>query len=90
MAANIAETKREIHVVAYGKGEYRQLSIFVGYDTYIKRAERTGKLDGWLAYIDGEDEETKPVVEIWRKDWTKFFIYEVYWKEAAQRKRTGT
>jgi len=81
--------KREIHVVAYGKGDYRQLSIIVGYETYIKRAERTGKLDGWRAYVDGEDEETKAVVEIWRKDWTKPFIHEVYWKEAAQRKKDG-
>ena len=82
--------KREIHVVAYGKGDYRQLSIIVGYETYIKRAERTGKLDGWRAYIDGTDEETKAIVEIWRKDWEKPFIHEVYWKEAAQRKKDGS
>jgi phage recombination protein Bet len=82
--------KREIHVVAYGKGDYRSLSIIVGYETYIKRAERTGKLDGWRAYIDGTDEETKAIVEIWRKDWEKPFIHEVYWKEAAQRKKDGS
>ena len=37
--------KREIHVAVYGEGEYRRLSIITGYEVYLKRAERPGKLD---------------------------------------------
>ena len=82
--------KREIYCVPYGSGQYRSLSILVGYEVYLKRAERTGLLDGWRAWIDGTGEDGKAIVEIWRKDWSKPFIHEVFWKEAAQRKRDGT
>lgn len=82
--------KREVYCVPYGSGQYRSLSILVGYEVYLKRAERTGLLDGWRAWIDGSGEDGKAIVEIWRKDWSKPFIHEVFWKEAAQRKRDGT
>jgi phage recombination protein Bet len=82
--------KREIYCVPYGSGQNRNLSILVGYEVYLKRAERTGLLDGWRAWIDGSGEDGKAVVEIWRKDWSKPFVHEVFWKEAAQRKRDGT
>jgi phage recombination protein Bet len=82
--------KREIYCVPYGYGENRKLSILVGYEVYLKRAERTGLLDGWRAWIDGSGEDGKAVVEIWRKDWSKPFIHEVFWKEAAQKKKDGT
>lgn len=82
--------KREIHVVVYGEGEYRRLSIITGYEVYLKRAERTGKLDGWRAWVEGQGEEMKACVEIHRKDWANPFTHEVYWKEAVQKKRDGT
>jgi phage recombination protein Bet len=82
--------KREIHCVPYGEGEYRKLSIIVGYETYIKRAERTGKLDGWKAWVEGSGEEAKAVVEIYRKDWQHPFRHESFWKEAVQKKRDGS
>jgi phage recombination protein Bet len=82
--------KREIHVAVFGEGEYRKLSIITGYEVYLKRADRTGKLDGWRAWIEGEGEQTKALVEIHRKDWSEPFIHEVYWREAVQKKRDGT
>ena len=82
--------KKEVYCVPYGSGQNRNLSILVGYEVYLKRAERTGLLDGWRAWIDGSGEDGKAVVEIWRKDWSKPFIHEAFWKEAAQRKRDGT
>lgn len=82
--------KREIHVVVYGEGEYRRLSIITGYEVYLKRAERTGKLDGWRAWVEGQGDDMKACVEIHRKDWTNPFIHEVYWREAVQKKRDGT
>lgn len=82
--------KREIHVAVYGEGEYRRMSIVVGYQTYLDRAERTGQLDGWRAWVEGQGEDMKALVEIHRKDWHSPFIHEVYWKEAVQRKRDGS
>jgi phage recombination protein Bet len=81
--------KREIYCVAYGKGDYRTCSIIVGYEVYIKRADRTGKLDGWKVWVEGEGENLKAVVEINRKDWQHAFTHEVYWKEAVQKKKDG-
>jgi len=81
--------RREIHVAVYGEGEYRRMSIVVGYQTYLDRAERTGQLDGWRAWVEGQGEDMKALVEIHRKDWHSPFVHEVYWKEAVQRKRDG-
>lgn len=83
--------KREIYAVPYGEGDYRRLSIITGYEVYIKRAERTGKLDGWRAWVDGDTEDTfRAIIEIYRKDWSHPFQHQVYWKEAVQRKRDGS
>ena len=82
--------KREIHIAVYGEGEYRRMSIVVGYQVYLDRAERTGQLDGWRAWVEGQGEDMKALVEIHRKDWHSPFVHEVYWKEAVQRKRDGT
>ncbi len=81
--------RREIHVAVYGEGEYRRMSIVVGYQTYLDRAERTGQLDGWRAWVEGQGEDMKALVEIHRKDWHAPFVHEAYWKEAVQRKRDG-
>jgi phage recombination protein Bet len=81
--------KREIYCVAYGSGDSRACSIIVGYEVYIKRAERTGKLDGWKVWVEGEGDNLKALVEINRKDWQHPFIHEVYWKEAAQKRKDG-
>jgi phage recombination protein Bet len=82
--------KREIHVAVYGEGEYRRLSIITGYEVYLKRAERTGKLDGWKAWVEGEGDAMKAYVEIHRKDWSEPFLHEVYWREAVQKKKDGS
>jgi hypothetical protein len=41
-AFNLNPFKREIHVSKYGE----TFSVITGYEVYIKRAERTGLLDG--------------------------------------------
>ena len=55
----------------------------------MKRAERTGNLDGWRAWLEGSSEKLKAVVEIFRKDWKYSFTHEVYWEEAVQRTKAG-
>jgi len=81
--------KREIHITAYGQGDNRKCSIITGYDVYIKRAERTGKLDGWKVWTEGEGKSMKAVVEIYRKDHKYPFTHEVYYTECVQYNKDG-
>jgi len=90
LAGNLDPFKREIHIAVYGEGKNRKLSILTGYQVYLKRAERTGKLDGWRAWLEGNGEQMKAVVEIFRKDWHYSFTHEVYWEEAVQKKKDGS
>jgi phage recombination protein Bet len=87
LASDLNPFKREIHIAAYGEGENHKVSIITGYQIYLKRAERTGRLDGWKAWIEGTGSTMKAVVEIFRKDWTHSFTHEVYWEEAVQNKK---
>jgi len=89
MAGNLDPFKREIYIAVYGEGENRKVSILTGYQVYLKRAERTGKLDGWGARIEGNGSQMKAIVEIFRKDWSHSFIHEVYWEEAVQKRKDG-
>lgn len=64
--------KREIYAIKYGG---QKMQIVAGYETYIKRAERTGKLDGWEVKIADDDESA--TITIYRKDWDHPFIWTV-------------
>ncbi len=83
---NLNPFKREIYCVAYGKDEKRKLSIITGYEVYIKRALRSGQLNGWKTDIIGtrKDGTLKAVVTIHRKDWEMPFVHEAYWLEYKQ------
>jgi phage recombination protein Bet len=81
--------KREIHITAYGEGDYRKCSIITGYEVYIKRAERTGKLDGWKVWTEGDGKSLKAVVEIYRKDQKYPFVHEAYYIECCQYNKNG-
>src|SRR3989304_4553677 len=69
LAASIAKSyglnpfKREIHIIKYGNAP---ASVVVGYEVYLKRAERTGKLNGWDVSV-AQDKETADIT-IYRKD----------------------
>jgi phage recombination protein Bet len=77
--------KREIHFVKYGTNP---ASIIVGYETYLKRAERTGKLDGWKCWIEKDEIGEKAVIEIKRKDQSMPIKWEVYRKEFDKAQST--
>jgi len=70
--------KREVHFVKYGQ---QQASIVVGYEAYIKRAERTGQLDGWSVELGKDQLGEKATITIHRKDRGKPFIWVVYRSE---------
>jgi len=94
---NIAKTfglnpfKREIFCTVYGEGQYKQLSIITGYEVYIKRAERSGQLDGWNATTSGSvaTKDLKATVTIYRKDRQHPFVWEVFYDECVQKTKTG-
>jgi phage recombination protein Bet len=94
---NIAKTfglnpfKREIFCTVYGEGQYKQLSIITGYEVYIKRAERSGQLNGWNATTSGSvaTNDLKAIVTIHRKDREHPFIWEVFYDECVQRTKAG-
>lgn len=71
---NLNPFKREIHFIKYGSSPGQTV---VGYETYIKRAEKTGFLDGWECTTD----EKKAYVTIYRKDRAKPFKWEVDFSE---------
>ena len=77
-AYNLSPVKREIHFIKYGGNA---ASIVVGYETYIKRAERTGLLDGWSVELDKDELGQKAIITIHRKDRGKPFVWTVYRSE---------
>lgn len=79
--------KREIYASKYGNN----FSVIVGYETYIKRAERSGRLAGWNVITEGnmDDGSLKAVITIYRNDFTHPFIHEVYYNEYVQRTKEG-
>jgi len=82
--------KREVYATVYGEGSYRRFSVIVGYEVYLKRAERTGRLDGWSSRIEGTGNDMKAIVTIHRKDWSEPLLHEVYFAEAVQKKKDGS
>ena len=75
--------KREVHLIKYGD---RPAEVVVGYEIYLKRAERTGKLKGWKAWIDKE--KNLACVKIWRADWSEPFEWEVALSEFNKKQAT--
>ena len=83
--------KREIYASKYGSN----FSIIVGYEVYIKRAERTERLSGWHVTTEGTNDPDpkkntlKAIITINRKDFQHPFIHEVLFNEYAQRTKEG-
>ncbi|GAB3948413.1 hypothetical protein GCM10028805_22740 [Spirosoma harenae] len=81
--------KREIYATKY-EGNAQSFSIIVGYETYLKRAERSGKLNGWeVTFSEYEDGEFSATITIYRKDWDRPFSWEVFYSEQVQTTRDG-
>lgn len=89
-AYNLNPFKREIYCAAYtDKNGKRHLSIMIGFQVYLQRAETTGKLDGYKVYMQGNTRENiSAVIEIYRKDWKHPYTHSVKMKEYYQEKKT--
>ena len=90
VASQLNPFKREIYCIPYmtsvkqSDGSYkkeRKLSILTGYETYLKRAERSGKLNGWNVEISGAGEARLAKIIIHRKDWQYPLIHEIPFHE---------
>lgn len=79
--------KRELYAVGYGDN----WNIITGYEVYLKRAERIGKLDGWKCEVFNVEDQNKmyATVTIYRKDWKMPFEHTVYFSEVCQKTRDG-
>jgi len=78
--------KREIYGIPYKdfKTGNVTFSIIVGYEVYLKRAERQKSLNGWAKGIKTDGEEMVAWIKIYRKDWEHPFEHEVYLSEYIQ------
>lgn len=84
---NLNPFKREAHLVKYGD---MPASIVTGYEVYLKRAENSPHWGGYKVYTDGDGDDMKAIVEIYRKDWDKPFYHEVDYVEYVGKKKDGT
>jgi phage recombination protein Bet len=78
----------EIHAISYNTKDGPVFKCVTGYMVYIKRAERSGKLNGWevSSTVNGQMVST---VTIYRKDWEKPFRHSVRFSEVAQYSPSG-
>lgn len=77
--------KREVYLIKYDPKE--KASFVVGYESYLKRAERTDKWAGMASGTVDDPKTGQPIkawAKIWRKDWPQPLEHEVYFSEYVQ------
>ena len=81
--------KREIYLIKYGS---YPADIVVGYEAYLKRAERSKQWDGMESGIKGSLKKHDLVAwaKIFRKDWKRPLYHEVDYNEFVKTKADGT
>ena len=95
--------KREAHISAYGEGKYRVFAVITGYEVYIRRAEESGRLEGWEAPVitqcktakinrKGEIsiiDDIEATITIYRADFKHPFKHSVKLSEYIQKTKDG-
>lgn len=81
--------KREIYFIKYGNNP---MMVVTGYEVYLKRAEASGQYDGMELTSEGniKDGNLKALIKVYRKDWNRPLVHEVYYTEYVQNKTDGT
>lgn len=69
--------KREIYAVKFKD----QMNIIIGFEVYLKRAQRTGLLNGFECHTEGSGNDTIAIATIHRKDWDFPFTHDISIKE---------
>jgi phage recombination protein Bet len=82
---NLNPFKREVYAIPYKDN----FNIIIGYEVYLKTAEKSGMLNGWSVKTEGKitDRSLKAVVKIHRKDWVEPLIHEVWFIEYMQENK---
>ena len=86
---NLNPFKREIYLIKYGN---QPATFVVGYDAYLKRAERTDKYGGMKSGTIDDPKTGRPLkawVKVYRKDWAEPLEHEVYLDEYIQKTKEG-
>lgn len=65
---NLNPWKREVYAIAYGQGNGRKLSIIVGYEVYLRRAEEFPQYDGYETRFNGTGADMSCTCIVYRKD----------------------
>jgi phage recombination protein Bet len=76
--------KREVHFVPFKNS----VQVVVSYLEYVKRAEKTGLLNGWEVEVGKDELGEYAIVRIYRKDWQYPFTWKTYLNEV--KKDTAT
>jgi phage recombination protein Bet len=79
--------KREIYLIKYSANQ--PATFVVGYEVYLKRAERSDKWAGLESGTTGEGKDLKAWAKVYRKDWTNPLYHEVYLDEYIQKTKDG-
>jgi phage recombination protein Bet len=79
--------KREIYLIKYSANQ--PATFVVGYEVYLKRAERSDKWNGLESGTTGEGKDMKAWAKVYRKDWTAPLYHEVYLDEYIQKTKEG-
>jgi hypothetical protein len=72
--------RRQVHLVPF-RGN---VQLVVSYTEYLRRAERSGKLNGWVVRLGKDEFGEYGEVEIFRKDWEHSFKWRVYLNEVKK------
>lgn len=85
-SCNLNPFLNQIYLVKYGN---QRAQILTSYNVYLQRAERSGMYGGLETATEGTvvDGTLKAVVKVFRKDWERPLIHEVYYVEYVQKTR---
>lgn len=84
---NLNPFKREIYLVKYGTQPAQSI---MSYEVFLKRAQRSGTLDGWKIEAEKNDKsKLYAKLTVYRKDWKHPFEHTAYYDEAVQLKKDG-
>jgi hypothetical protein len=87
---NLNPLLREVNLVPTTERGGLRYTPVMGHEVYLRTAEHTGLLDGWKTWVEGEGDNLKAVIQIFRTDWSHVFQHEVYLSEAIQRQDDGS
>lgn len=76
--------KKEVYPIAYGQGSSRKLSIIVGYEVYLKRAESYKQYDGYVVDWEGNGADLRAKCTVYRKDRNHPTVSTVWLREYTQ------